>query len=119
MINRVDELENLFVLSSHVRVYVPSAVDVDTVSDTSEQLEDTKRLLSHWFGGATAYRALGSWLSGAGGLVEEDVTIVESYCSEDQLTAHVGDVITHARHLKAVLSQESIAIEVQHKLYLV
>ena len=119
MIDQIDELNNLFVLSSHVRIYVPSTVDVDKVSDTAEQLEDTKRVMANWFGGATAYRALGSWLSGAGGLVEEDVTIVESYCSEDQLTAHVGDVITHARHLKAVLSQESIAIEVQHKLYLV
>ena len=119
MIDQIDELNNLFVLSSHVRIYVPSTVDVDTVSDTSEQLEDTKRVMAHWFGGATAYRALGSWLTGAGGLVEEDVTIVESYCSEEQLTGNISKVLSHARHLKAVLSQESIAIEVQHKLYLV
>lgn len=113
------ELGNLFTLSSHVRVYVPSTVDVSVEAETTEQVEDTKRLLAGWFGGATAYRAVGSWVSATGALVDEDVTIVEAYCTEAQLQDHIGEVLGHARHLKKVLSQEAIAIEVQHQLYFV
>lgn len=113
------ELRNLFSLSSHVRVYVPSTVDVDVQVDTAGQVEDVKRCLAGWFGGATAYNALGSWMAGSGGLVEEGVTIVEAYCTEAQLSEHITDVTKLARHLKTVLRQEAIAIEVQHQLYFI
>jgi hypothetical protein len=120
IMNQVEkELENLFVLSSHVRVYVPTTVDVDQVADTSDQVDDIKRCLAEWFGGATAYSALGSWVTGAGSLVEEKVTIVEAFCTEEQLSDHITDVLNQARHLKQALRQEAIAIEIQHRLYFI
>jgi hypothetical protein len=113
------ELENLIVLSSNVRLYVPSTEEVNEACDNSLVVRETADLFSECFGGATIYKALGCWRSPAVGLVTEDVTIVESYCGEAELSENIRRVLLWAKAVKARMSQEAIALSVNGKLYFV
>jgi hypothetical protein len=113
-------LANLFELSSNVKIYVPSTVEVDQSADNGAMVEHVERQLSGLFGGATAYNALGAWVSqGNNELILEKVVIVQSYCSEAQLNDHIEEVIRLALHVKTEMSQEAVSLEVNNKLYFV
>ena len=112
-------LLNLFELSSNVKIYVPSTVDVDQSADNSAMVEHVERTLAGFFGGATASLALGSWVANNNELVMEKVTIVQSYCTEAQLNDHIEAVVHLALHVKHTMSQEAVSLEVNNKLYLV
>jgi hypothetical protein len=115
----VDELNGLVVLSSSIRVYVPSTIGVDIPGENAVYVEQTANLLSSLFGGATSYKAHGYWKSQVVGLVCEEVSIVESYTSSADLSAKLGEVVQFARTLKERLQQEAIALSVNGSLYLV
>lgn len=115
-------LQNLFNLSSSVKVYVPGTQGVAGDMSAQEHARHVDAALSQlggWFGGATAYRALGSWVSPDLGLVKETVTIVESYCSEEALQEHAAAFVSYAEALKAELHQEAVSVEVNNVLYFV
>ena len=116
------ELNNLFCLSSSVKLYVPSTKNVDSILDESEHAVEVDKALSAlgtWFGGATAFKALGSWVSADKGLVKESVTIVVSYCSENDLLQRAAEFIAYAEQLKARLGQEAVSVEINNQLYFV
>lgn len=112
-------LINLIELSSNVKFYVPSTANVDKVSDNSAWIDKVENLFSKWFGGATQYSALGCWQSPAIGLIKESIIIVESFCNEQALQTNIEKVVDLAEEVKRELAQESIAIEINNKLYLV
>ena len=112
-------LVNLIELSSNVKFYVPTTANVDQTIDTSAYVEKVEKLFSEWFGGATQYSALGCWQSPAVGLVKESIIIVESFCNEKALQENIEKVVDLAEEVKHFLTQESIAIEINNKLYLV
>lgn len=112
-------LSNLFELSSNVKIYVPSTIDVDQETDNQAMVEHVETVLAGYFGGATAMQALGSWLAQNGKLVFEKVTVVQSYCTEEQLNSHIEDVVNLALYVKKEMSQEAVSLEVNNKLYLV
>ena len=113
------KLKSLMKLSCHVALFVPSTVDVDRETDNTEQVDSALRMFSKVFGGATAADALGCWLSGAGSLVKERVTVVFSYCSTAQLDAGIDAVVQHAEALRSAMQQEAIALEINGELYFV
>ena len=113
------KLKNLIKLSCRVAVYVPSTVDVNQATDNAEQVDGTLRLLSSLFGGATAADAMGCWLSDAGSLIKERITVVYAYCSSDQIKEAIEQVLSHAESIKQAMKQESVAIEVNGELYFV
>ena len=113
------ELEALAGLGSNVRLFVPSTLDIDQKAVNSSEVRMVAELFSSWFGGATAYRALGCWSSPAVGLVSEEVTIIESFCSESALASRISEVIDFARALRDRLRQEAVVLEVDRKLYLI
>ena len=113
------KLKNLIKLSCRVAVYVPSTVDIDKETDNTEHVDATLRMLSSLFGGATAADALGCWLTTAGKLVKEHITVVYAYCSSDQIREAIDRVVEHAESIKQAMNQEAVAIEVNGELYFV
>lgn len=115
-------LQNLFRLSCSVRLYVPSTMDVDVAMRENEHAEEVNHALAKlgsWFGGATSYEALGAWVSPEAGLVKERVTIVESYCSEEDLQGHAQEFVEYAEDMKKRLGQEAVSVEVNNELYFI
>lgn len=112
-------LKNAIKLSQRVAVYIPSTIDVDTATDNREQIAACASLLSSLFGGATATAARGYWMSGAAGLVGEDVTVVYSFGTAEQMTEHMPDVVRFAEQLKKDMAQEAISLEYNGELYLI
>jgi hypothetical protein len=110
---------NAIELASRVSIYVPSTVDVDKASDTSAWIDNACKALATMFGGATTTPAIGTWLATNGDLVREDVTIVFAYAKGDALEAHGPNVVDFCERMKAALSQEAVALEVNGKLYLI
>lgn len=103
-----------------VTIYLPTTVDVDkplSDSQTSQQIRRTVRWLSLLAGGATAIPARGGWVSReSGDLIVEDVTLV--YAFFEVLTrCHLGRIKRFCELLKRRYKQESIALEVNGKLW--
>lgn len=72
----------------------------------------TLRQLSEMFGGATTTPAVGGWVSASGALVVEHVDIVYSFCTSEQLTEKIDDIIKICQDLKKDMGQEAITLEV-------
>jgi hypothetical protein len=121
MENALTQLTGLFALDHSIRVYVPGTVAVNSATTAAQQamVEKTLARMSEWFGGATAYDAMGAWMSPAVGLVTEKIRIVEAYCTAEQVEAHLGDVLTFCRNMRDAMSQEAIAMEYDNKLYFI
>lgn len=105
------QLKALFPLSQKVRLYVPSTINVDEAIDNKEHVEATLKLFGELFGGATSYEAVGAWNGSNGKLIQESVTIVESYAntlgSDD-----IMEVIDYAKQLCKDMAQDAVAVEV-------
>lgn len=113
------QLKNCVELSCSIKIYVPSTIEVDKVFDSKEYVDKTLIFLSSLFGGSTATIALGAWVSSQGELIKENVTLVTSYCHQNSLEKHMGEIYDFCINLKLDLKQESIALEVNNKLYLI
>ena len=112
-------LGNMIVYSSNVKVYVPSTQKVSHLIDNSAIVLSVETQLANMFGGATAYNALGAWVCEDGRTVTEPVTIVQAYCTTDQLEQHIASVVNICANIKAELSQEAVALEVNNQLYFI
>lgn len=112
-------LEGLFSLDHNLKIYVPSTKNVSETIDNTPYVNRLLGLCSDLFGGSTAYQALGAWNSKDKGLVTEKVTIVESYATSEAIENGLLKVLKECKKLKAELTQESIALEYDKKLYFV
>lgn len=113
------QLKNCVKLTSQVKIYVPSTVDVDKNFDNSEYVQQTLKFLSECFGGATATKALGAWISTKGQLVTEHVDLVFSFAKEKDLEESIDKIYNYCLKMKLDLRQESISLEVNNELYFV
>lgn len=111
----VDRVERVHQIS----VFIPTTINIDEVVDTSRYVERTMAFFGEKFGGATCNEANGVWNSSKGDLVAETVNIVVSYTTEDSLNMYVDDVIEYVKVIKAELSQDAMAIEINKKLILI
>lgn len=104
--------------TNKVTLYVPSTADVDRPLDanTAEAIVTRSlRLLATLFGGATAIRAQGAWLTENGRLVLEGTTLVYAF-SEQLTTDDLTTVKAFCEALKAELGQEAVAVEINGDL---
>lgn len=101
-----------FDLDCKVSIYVPSTTNVNEACDNSEQVKIVITELAKMFGGATASRAVGGWVSASGETVIEDVTIVYSFCTSEQLHERFEDVYAICERIKREMSQEAVTLEV-------
>lgn len=112
-------LKNCIRLSSQVKIYVPSTIDVDTAIDNEAIVDKTLEFLCNFFGGATASKNYGAWLSASGKVVKEKVTECLSFCDQAKLEEHIDSVYDYCLRLKEHMKQEAIALEVNGELYFV
>ena len=102
-------------LKCKVSVYVPSTFSGDQpmpVTVHNQIVHDVAGKLSAEFGGATATKGTGFWLSDSHGLIEESVTIVTSYHDHDVKQA-VAFITKIAQEIKAGYCQEAVTIETE------
>lgn len=115
----MSEIFNLLGYTNQVGVYLPTTIGVDKQADTSSHVEKTLSFMGRVFGGATHEKVQGVWNSQEVGLVEEDIHLVRSYCSQPVLDKHMGEVVEYVEALKQELQQEAMALEVNQKLMLI
>ena len=114
------KLKDLITLSGNVKIYIPSTIDVDKPYDNTAEVDNASKFLSELFGGATAYKALGSWISETKGRVKEDITIVSAYAStEVAIEDNIKTIIEYCEALCKELKQEAITLEVNNKLHFI
>lgn len=114
------ELKNCIELSCSVKIYVPSTICVDQEADTQIWADQALNLLANCFGGATCSEAIGVWQDSENkGLVKEKVKLCMAYCHQDALNKHIETVLAFCELMKKELSQQSVALEVQNKMYLI
>jgi hypothetical protein len=112
--------EKAAMLSHKVAVYIPSTQgNVPAPAElVNKMIEQAKRLLSGLFGGFTAYKAQGGWVSPTQGLVEEDVTIVQAFTDKAGLS-HVPAVKALASQIANDMGQEAVSVEVDNTLHFI
>jgi len=112
-------LNGIFSLDHNIKIYIPSTVAVNVKANTDKTVTQALKHFGAWFGGATSYKAMGSWVSKDKGLIVEKITIVESYADAEGVEKHLKKVLSYARKLKKELSQEAISIEYDNRLYFI
>ena len=111
--------KNAVKLDQRVAIYVPATDNVSEKVDNSAMVEDCAKMLSNLFGGATIQPSRGAWVSERDGLVLEDTTIVYAFCTAEGLHNHVADIEAYALHIKEVMRQEAVSVEVNGELFLI
>ena len=105
------ELKFKFDLDCKFAVYVPSTSDAVNSCDNTEMVKYVMTELSKLFGGATASKSVGGWMSQTHGLILEDVTIVYAYCTSGQAAKHFEDVFAICEKIKHDMKQEAVTLE--------
>lgn len=105
--------------TNQIGVYLPTTIGVDQPANTTAYVEKTLSFMGRLFGGATHERVQGVWNSQEVGLVEENIHLVRSFCSQTVLDKHMGEVVDYVETLKQDLQQEAMALEVNQKLMLI
>ena len=101
-----------------IGLIIPSTVNANEAASTEIVSKWTKCAKKHFaelFGGFTSHAAVGGWLSPELGLIEENVTVVSSF-TDDLGLKRLGEVRAFAAKLGRALSQEAVAVEVDHHL---
>lgn len=101
-----------FDLNSKVAIYVPSTINVNDECNNTQYVKSTIKQLSTWFGGATATPAIGGWVSAAGEVVVENVSIVYSFCTTEKLQEYAADIIDLCKTIKHEMRQEAVTLEI-------
>ncbi|WP_044640650.1 hypothetical protein [Risungbinella massiliensis] len=105
-------------LGNVVKIYVPSTINVSQPIDNTPYVDKTLTELSNMFGGATAVDGQGAWVSDTNQLVKEKVTIV--YAFTDKLDkAAIEKVVNYTKSLKTEMTQSSVSLEVNGKMYFI
>lgn len=118
MTTQQKQLAGLFCLDHNIKLYIPSTIHGDQKTDNSKYIHNALCLFSDLFGGATSYDAAGAWNSSQLGLIVENVKIVESYATKEQIQSGLVKVIEYAKLIKTELHQEAVSLEYDNKLYL-
>jgi len=112
----------MFTLDKKVEFYVPSTEDINSGIDADRhagRVHKIARQFADLFGGSTQQKAIGHYVTDAGILVSEDITIVTSYADRASYDRHYNDVINLAASFCRQWKQESIAIAFCDRLVLV
>ena len=111
------QYDGIIRLSHRVVVYVPSESNGNPIPDRDALVDHVLSTLSDLCGGATASDAVGYWMSPAGSLVKEPVTLAFAYCSD--LEPVIDGLLQLALELKKRAGQESVAFEVDNELFMI
>lgn len=112
---QINPFESVFCLANQVKIFIPSTLNATEKTDNSKIIDEIASKLSELNGGATISNGQGCWNSDTFGLIKEDVTIITSSCESINYSA-LYDI---AYQIKIDMNQESVAVEINGKLYLV
>lgn len=116
--SKMELLKGAVKLKEKIEIIVPGTTDAEKAADTSFYVDQALKILSEQFGGATAVKASGAYVSDQIGLIKEDVTKV--YAFADKMTPEsLAVVLDFADRMKSELSQECIGLEINGAFYLV
>jgi hypothetical protein len=107
-------------LNHRIAVFIPSTINGNEPAPAdliARWVKSAKLKFADLFGGFTAHRAVGGWMSPANGLVEEPVTVVSSF-TDDGLD-RLGEVEEFAATVAEALGQEAVALEIDNSLQFV
>jgi len=115
------ELKHLFALEISVKLFIPSTIDINKPSTIMQAAFERSalELFSELFGGATSYQAVGAWSSKTGGLVTENVKIVEAFATTEAAKSGMAQVVAFAEKMKAEMRQEAVALQYQNQLFFI
>jgi len=105
--------------NNRIGIFIPSTIEVNKKTDTSELVNDALKFLGKTFGGATSEEAIGVWNSKDIGIVDEKVFIVHSYTTAKALKDNLNEVVEFVKIMKEKLKQESMALEINKRLTLI
>ncbi|MEF3305472.1 DUF3574 domain-containing protein [Paenibacillus sp. GYB003] len=115
------ELQKQTSLNHVVKLYVPSTVNGSIpIADEAHVrfVDEALAKFSNLFGGATAIEGTGGWVDDNKRLIKEKVTIVYSFA--DKLdNPSLNEVVAYAKQLKQDLTQSSVSLEVDGKMYFI
>lgn len=115
----MNKLQGKFMLDNVVKIYVPSTNNVSKKVNNKKQVTKTLVFLSKTFGGATEQNGIGGYIATSENLVLEKVNICYSYTTAEGLQEHQNNLVDYCENLKIEMSQESIALEINGKLYFI
>ena len=101
-------------LKNKVEIYVPSTYNGNRPARILQALKVKKiaKALASMFGGATATKAEGYYISDTKGLIKERQMIVFACCDDEGLIQYTEQVKNLAAGLRDEMKQESIAITI-------
>jgi hypothetical protein len=104
-------------LNHKIAVYVPSTINGNLPSnDLAEKwLKITKIRMANLFGGFTTFQTQGGYMSAEHGLIEEQITIVQSFTDDEGLTK-LPKVNELAMEIMHDMGQEVVSVEVDGTL---
>lgn len=119
--NANSALQGQFHLSHVVKIYVPSTMN-GSIPVTDEVhakfVDQALTKFSELFGGATAVGGTGAWVNDDKKLIKEKVTIVYSF-AEKLDKKSLDEVVAYAKQLKKDMTQFSVSLEVDGKMYFI
>ena len=98
-------------LNKYFSVYVPSTYEITKKINNKPFVKQVSKAMARLFGGATAYKAQGSWIAENKQLVNEDITIIKSYCDNETFSKSQSKVVAIAKALAEAMKQEAVSIE--------
>lgn len=104
-----------------IAVIVPSSTNTNQAASpetVGKWVKRAKTEFAELFGGFTSHSAQGGWLSPLHGLVEENVVVVASFTDDHGLN-RLNEVKKFASKMARALSQEAVAVEVDHALHFI
>jgi hypothetical protein len=108
-------------MNHKIGIVIPSTINVSEAAPkelVNKWVRCAKVEFSKLFGGFTSQNAVGGWLSPKHGLVEENVTVVSAFTDDHGLN-RLGEIKAFAAKMGLALSQEAVAVEVDHSLQFV
>lgn len=119
MIKEFNQLKNLFSLDNKIRLFIPSTYDIDKKIDNKNIVKKIRKRFSILFGGSTIFNGIGSYVIDDQKEIVEDVKIIEAFASDIDLKNNIDKVLKLSKNLKKELKQDSVALEVNGKMYFI
>jgi hypothetical protein len=105
-------------LQHRIAIIVPSTVNANEAASNEvvgKWTRAAKVKFARLFGGFTAHKAIGGWVSPEHGLIEEDVTVVTSFTDEDGLE-FVENIKEFAAEMAEAMGQEAVSVQIDSQL---
>jgi hypothetical protein len=100
------------IMDCFVRVYIPSRDFRGRKINNKKMIREMSELFARLFGGYTRFQTKGGWRSESGQIIEEDITIVESYASRAGFDECLKAVHVMVLDFKSEYRQESVALNI-------